>query len=628
MNVNYLTTLLLCVVTFTSFANTTDSPIKDSAKKKQINYQISDKPNIVFVITDDQGYGDLSSHGNPIVRTPNIDQLGKESVSLINYHVAPTCAPTRAGLLTGRWNNRTGVWHTIMGRSMLRENEKTLADLLKVNGYQTAMFGKWHLGDNYPYRPHDRGFDLAYYHGGGGVGQTPDHWNNAYFDDTYMRNDVKEQGSGFVTDVLFDEAISYIDMAKDNDKPFFAYISTNAPHGPMHAPKEYADIYKNKTYKDKKLSVPVQHFLGMITNIDDNVAKLRQYLADNNLTENTIFIFTTDNGTSTGDKIFNAGMNGKKGSAFDGGHRVPFFIHWPAGKLNKPVKQNTITSFVDVVPTLLDLTQSNNTLAVNFDGVSIKPLLFSTESSLSNEPWPDRVIFTDSQRVLTPKKWRKSAVMTNRWRLIDGKKLYDMTKDPSQQNNIAKANPEIVQNLRKAYENWWQDISTSFAEPTAIHIGDNEANPVSLTSHDWLGNNAKVPWQQRSIRQAIREKDGKHKGYWYLDIKAAGQYKITLSRWPLEVETAITSGMPAGATVAGSRAFRATTGQAFNAVTSTINIAKQSQSKAVAPNDVTVEYELSLPKGKTKLVATFADKDQQELGAYYVQVEKLNERIN
>jgi len=601
----YFAACFLCSFVFASQGNTFTSTL--------VNNKINRKPNVIVVLTDDQGYGDLSLHGNPIVKTPNLDKLGKESISLTNYHVAPTCSPTRAGLLTGRWNNRTGVWHTIMGRSMLRENEKTLADLLKANGYKTAMFGKWHLGDNYPYRPNDRGFDFAYYHGGGGVGQTPDHWNNAYFDDIYMRNGIKEQASGFVTDVLFNEAISYIDTVKNSDKPFFTYISTNAPHGPMHAPKKYADMYA-----EANIPVAVQHFFGMITNIDDNVEKLRNYLAKNNLTDNTIFIFTTDNGTSAGNKVFNAGMRGKKNSEYDGGHRVPFFIHWPEGHFNQPFKQNKITSFVDVVPTILELTRSKNTLDIKFDGNSITPLLYSP-----NTRWPDRTIFTDSQRVLDPIKWRKSAVMTNQWRLINGNELYDMHKDPSQNTNIAESNPEIVNNLRKEYENWWQDISSSFSEPTAIYIGDIKANPVSLTSHDWLGENSKVPWQQKQIRQAIREKDGKHKGYWYLDIKEAGQYKFTLSRWPIEAQTAIISDMRAGATVAGQPAFRATKGKAFKAVEAKVNIANLSQSKLVEADDITVEFELELPKGKSKLIATFIDKNQHELGAYYVQVEKL-----
>jgi arylsulfatase A-like enzyme len=223
----------------------------------------SGRPNVVLIITDDQGYGDLGVHGNPIISTPNMDALAEESIRLEDYHVAPNCAPTRAGLLTGRWHNRTGVWHTVMGRSMLRQDEVTLADMLAANGYRTAMIGKWHLGDNYPYRPHDRGFEYAYYNGGGGVGQTPDFWNNAYFDGSYFRNGQAEPAEGYVTDVFFDEAIAFIDSVRGGDKPFFVYLATNAPHGPMHAPPQYADLYA-----DEGLSVAVQHFLGMISNID------------------------------------------------------------------------------------------------------------------------------------------------------------------------------------------------------------------------------------------------------------------------------------------------------------------------------------------------------------------------
>jgi hypothetical protein len=206
----------------------------------------SGRPNVVLIITDDQGYGDLGVHGNPIISTPNMDALAEESIRLEDYHVAPTCAPTRAGLLTGRWHNRTGVWHTVMGRSMLRQDEVTLADMLAANGYRTAMIGKWHLGDNYPYRPHDRGFEYAYYNGGGGVGQTPDFWNNAYFDGSYFRNGQAEPAEGYVTDVFFDEAIAFIDSVRGGDKPFFVYLATNAPHGPMHAPPQYADLYADE----------------------------------------------------------------------------------------------------------------------------------------------------------------------------------------------------------------------------------------------------------------------------------------------------------------------------------------------------------------------------------------------
>ncbi|MCG8602951.1 MAG: sulfatase-like hydrolase/transferase, partial [Verrucomicrobiales bacterium] len=196
----------------------------------------ADKPNIVFVITDDQGYGDLSCHGNPTLKTPHLDALAAESVRLDDYHVAPTCSPTRAALLTGHWTNRTGVWHTIMGRSMIRKNEITVGQIFKDNGYATGMFGKWHLGDNYPFRPEDRGFTEVLRHGGGGVGQTPDYWDNAYFDGSYFHNKKPVPVEGFCTDVFFDYAKQFIEQQTKAKKPFFAYISLNAPHGPMHAP--------------------------------------------------------------------------------------------------------------------------------------------------------------------------------------------------------------------------------------------------------------------------------------------------------------------------------------------------------------------------------------------------------
>ncbi|MFT5131037.1 MAG: arylsulfatase A-like enzyme, partial [Rhodothermales bacterium] len=263
------------------------------------------KPNIVMVITDDQGYGDLACNGNPIIKTPHIDKLAGESSGLTNYHVAPTCSPTRAALMSGHWTNRTGVWHTINGRSMLRANEGTLGQFLKAQGYETGMFGKWHMGDNYPYRPEDRGFTEVYRHGGGGVGQTPDVWNNAYFDGAYFHNGVIEKAKGFCTDVFFRKGNEFIAKNAKAKKPFFAYISLNAPHSPFHAPQKYLDMYKDQ-------AANIASFYGMITNIDDNVGQTRALLKELGVYEDTVFIFTTDNGTATGDKIFNAGMRGKK----------------------------------------------------------------------------------------------------------------------------------------------------------------------------------------------------------------------------------------------------------------------------------------------------------------------------
>ncbi len=260
----------------------------------------AERPNVILVMTDDQGYGDLGCHGNQVIKTPNLDKLHAQSTRLTNFHVSPTCAPTRAALMTGRYANATGVWHTIMGRSMIRENEVTLGKILGDGGYATGMFGKWHLGDNYPFRPEDRGFTEVLRHGGGGVGQTPDYWDNAYFDGSYFHNKKPVPVEGFCTDVFFDYAKKFIEKQAEADKPFLAYISMNAPHGPMHAPPEYS-----KPYGD--LGVNTANFFGMIANIDDNVGSLRTWLANKGLADNTIFIFTTDNGTVTKASVASSG---------------------------------------------------------------------------------------------------------------------------------------------------------------------------------------------------------------------------------------------------------------------------------------------------------------------------------
>ncbi|MBT3480509.1 MAG: sulfatase-like hydrolase/transferase, partial [Opitutales bacterium] len=245
----------------------------------------SSKPNVVFIITDDQGYGDLSVTGNPILKTPAMDALHDESVRLTDYHVSPTCAPTRGALMSGHYTNRAGPWHTIMGRSFLRPEATTFGEVFGDNGYATGMFGKWHLGDNYPYRPEDRGFTEVVRHGGGGVGQTPDYWDNAYFDDTYWHNGKPTKYKGYCTDVYFQEAKRFMEESIDSDKPFFTYISPNAPHSPFHCPDEFWKPYADKGISDKEAI-----FFGMIANIDHNLGQLRKWLDRKGVADNTIFI--------------------------------------------------------------------------------------------------------------------------------------------------------------------------------------------------------------------------------------------------------------------------------------------------------------------------------------------------
>jgi len=569
----------------------------------------AERPNVVIVITDDQGYGDLSCHGNPLLKTPALDQLYAESVRLTDYHVSPTCSPTRAALLTGHWSNRTGVWHTIMGRSMLRADEVTMGDVFRASGYATGMFGKWHLGDNYPYRAEDRGFDEVMRHGGGGVGQTPDYWNNAYFDGSYWHNGTPTPVEGFCTDVFFDYARRFIKAQHEAGKPFLAYIATNAPHGPMHSPVEYSRPYQDQ-------GVTVANFFGMIANIDWNVGRLREFLADEGIADNTIFIFTTDNGTSAGAKVFNAGMRGRKGSQYDGGHRVPCFIRWPQGGIDGGVDRDRLAAHIDLLPTLIDLCDLQPPTGVKFDGRSIAGPL-KGESSAA---WPDRTLVTDSQRVKDPIKWRQSAVMTDRWRLIDGKQLFDIKADPGQRSDIAKSHPEVFDRLRRFYEHWWSELEPTFDDATAIYLG-HEAEPITrLTSHDWI--TAKMtPWNQSHVRAALN--GSANTGYWNVNVVRAGQYAIVLRRWPLEIDHAIDAPLPPGDLVPGQRAYRATPGTPVHAVKANLKIGNRSLSQPVSSDQRAVTFEIDLKGDEQQLSATFETDDGEVYGAYYVYVERM-----
>lgn len=568
----------------------------------------SQKPNIVIVITDDQGYGDLACHGNPVIKTPHLDKLHNESTVLTDYHVAPTCSPTRAALLTGHWTNRTGVWHTIQGRSMIRENEVTLGQHFSSD-YATGMFGKWHLGDNYPYRPEDRGFTEVYRHGGGGVGQTPDLWDNSYFDGNYFHNGKIVPAKGFCTDVFFNNANDFIKTNAAAKKPFLAYISLNAPHGPLHCPQKYLDLYK-----DQKNNIAA--FFGMITNIDENVGKTRKLIKELGIEENTIFIFTTDNGTATGRNIFNAGMRGGKGSEYDGGHRVPMFVHWPAAGLNQHRKIGTLSHAVDLLPTLLDVCEVSNKGDVKFDGLSLKNLFDSDASA----EWPDRYLVTDSQRVVDPVKWRKSAVMSQQYRLINGKELYDIKADPGQKKDIAKNKPNRVKKMRAFYDAWWSELEPTFAQTTEIYLGHPDHPSVTMTAHDWL--NISPPWNQGHIRKGQGAQTKQFGGHWAVKVLKEGTYKVSFRRWPTEANHPITAPLPPGKDVPGaSKAFRANDGVSLKMTTASLRInGKEIASKPVGEKDAVITFTTTLTKGSHALAPVFIS-EKGETGAFYCIVE-------
>lgn len=484
---------------------------------------MSDRPNVVFVITDDQGYPPMGCHGHPFIQTPNLDTFHGESARFEQFHTGTTCAPTRSGLMTGHYCNSTGVWHTIGGRSLLRADEWSLPAALSEGGYQTGLFGKWHLGDEHPYRPQDRGFQRVVCHGGGGISQQPDYWGNDYFDDTYMVDGEPKAFEGYCTDVFFREALDFIEANKEN--PFFCYISTNAPHGPWNVEPVYRDLYTGNTESEN-----YARFLGMITNIDENFGKLRDKLQELDIEDNTILIFMSDNGqTGLGDPkadMYNSGMRGFKGSPYDGGHRVPFLVRWPDGGISTARSIEALTSYVDFMPTILDLCDVNVPAEHTFHGESLRPLL---EDNVDAH-WAERVITTDTQRVPHPLKWRLSCVMKDSWRLVNRTELYNLANDPSQKTDVAAENPTLVQALTEAYEEWWTLCSVQMNDDIPMSLGAEGEKKTVLRAHD-LRDDKEGTWLcgQGQIRQgAVCQ------GWWEVMVEQEGEYEFDLRRWPEE----------------------------------------------------------------------------------------------
>ena len=426
------------------------------------------KPNIILVITDDQGYYDLSGHGNPDLTTPNLDALSKESLRFTRFQVSPTCAPTRSAIMSGRSPFYVGVTHTILERERMKLDVPTMPEMLKNAGYTTAIFGKWHLGDQTPYRPDQRGFDEVFIHGAGGIGQSyqgscGDAPGNKYFDPAILHNNSFVKTKGFCTDIFFDQAMQWIESQKDS-QPFFAYIATNAPHGPFIAP----DSYKKK-FLDAGLPERTVGFYGMIENIDDNIGRLCQKIDELGIENNTLFIFMTDNGPSA--SIYNGDHKGKKGSVDEGGTRVPSFWRWP-GVLKPDTDVDRIANHFDILPTFADIVGGHPEQKELLHGRSLVPLLKNPTA-----PWEDRFRFFHKGR------WKAGeaaasrdvnfAVRNQRYRLVGRNELYDMENDPSQKVNVFKQHTQRANQMNAAYDAWFDD-----AVPNMVN------EDVPLTGHN------------------------------------------------------------------------------------------------------------------------------------------------
>jgi arylsulfatase A-like enzyme len=492
---------------------------------------------VVVIVTDDQGHGDLGFHGNPKVRTPHLDRLARQSVRLDRFHVMPVCAPTRACLLTGRYNYRTRVVDTFLGRAMMDPEEVTLAEMLATAGYRTAIFGKWHLGDNYPLRPIDQGFQEALVLKGGGIGQASDPpGGSSYFDPVLQHNGKEVKAQGYCSDVFTDAAISYI--KSNRDRPFFVYLAFNCPHAPLQVPESYLQPYRDmhlSNHQFPTIGHPLPRPLdpdvtarvyGMVTNIDDNLGRLFATLDEGGLARDTIVVFLTDNGPQQVRYV--SGMLDRKGSVHEGGIRVPCFIRWPAA-LPADRVVDRIAAHIDLTPTILDACGVARPAGVAFDGTSLLPLL---KGEAPDSDWPDRTLFFQWHRGDVPERYRAFAARSQHYKLVRPERaqnsreplertfeLYYMDADPLELHDIAGTHADVVGRLRASYDRWFDDVgSTRGYEPPRIVLGAPEENPSILTRQDWRGPRA------GGARNSL--------GYWEIQVARPGGYAITLHLAP------------------------------------------------------------------------------------------------
>jgi arylsulfatase len=551
------------------------------------------KPNVIVFLTDDNGYGDLACHGNPILKTPNFDKLHGQSVRLTDFHVAPMCTPTRGQLMTGLDALRSGASSVCAGRSFIRRGLPTMAEIFSANGYRTAMFGKWHLGDSYPNLPHQRGFEEAVYHLGWGITSMADLWENDYFDGRFRHNGVLKQYPGYCTDVFFKLASDWIKECHKKNEPFFLYLPTNAAHAPHWVPEKYKKPYEGKGPAG---------FFGMIANLDENLGKLDILLGDLGLRDDTILIYMNDNGGTAGVNVYNAGLRGRKTQYYEGGHRASCFIRWAAGGLRQPCDLDALTEVQDILTTLIDLCGLKAPKGATFDGTSLADLLRAKADALS-----DRMLVVQyGQR---PAKG-EAAVMWNKWRLVEEKELYDLKTDPGQTKDVAAQNPEIVKKMRDHYDKWWAGVAPRLDDFSPISIGSDMENPVTLTAADWANVYCD---NMQNLRAGLNRN-----GPWHLLVEKDGTYEIELRRWPKGADAAITAGVPAFKAVDGGLP----AGKALPISKARLKIAKADESVGVDPNDKGVTFTVTLKAGvQTTLQTWFYAADGQELcGAYFAYI--------
>ena len=471
-----------------------------------------ERPNVIIVLTDDQCWGDLGAHGNPYLRTPNLDRLHGEGPRLERFYSCPVCAPTRASLMTGRYNYRTRAIDTYLGRAMMDPVEVTLAEILSRAGYRTGLFGKWHLGDTYPMRAMDKGFEEVLGHNGGGMCQPADFEGNTYFAPILLHNGQPERHQGYCTDIFTDAAVRF--MEEHRDEALFIYLATNAPHSPLQIGDEWADPYRAMGLNDTFARV-----YGMIENIDHNVGKILDKLDECGLAENTKVMFIGDNGpcgSQAHERVtrYNGVLRDIKGSVYEGGICVPCVVRWPAGFDRRPTITR-VAHVIDVVPTIAAACGAPLPDGVGIDGTNLLPLL---TGEVRQEDWPARSLFTQWRRGDVPVRYRNCAVFDERHKLVNGEELYDLLADPAEACNVAAEYPAVVARMRGLYDGWFDDVSSTRPDnyaPPLIHLGTAFQDPVILTRQDWR----------------VHGPDGwgdDHYGHWEVLVSEAGGYSFGL----------------------------------------------------------------------------------------------------
>lgn len=592
----------------------------------------ADHPNVVLVITDDQGYGDLACHGNPVAVTPNLDRLHGESVRLEDFHVAPMCTPTRGQLLTGLDACRNGALNVSSGRTLLRADLPTLADAFRAAGYATGIFGKWHLGDNFPYRPQDRGFDESLWFPSSHISSVPDYWENDYFDDVYQHNGERKPFTGYCTEVFFDHAIEWVGEQKQADKPFFLFLPTNAPHAPLFVPAADRDVVEEHFAAHEHelpdlnpdIRARIVRFLAMIRNLDTQVGRLREYLESEGLARDTIFIFMTDNGSTFGHIYYNAGMRGNKTTLWEGGHRVPCLWHWPGGGLDRAQAVDGLTQAQDIFPTLAELCGLTDVPGA-CDGISLAPVLRG-ESAPPN----DRMLVVNYSRMPgqldypTPDsrafvRREGAGVLWKKWRLLGGDELYDLEADPEQQSNVIDDHPDVVRRMSDHLDAWWKEVEPVANTFQRVVIGNDAENPTMLSACEWAD---VFVDQQQQVRVGIQKNS-----YWHLDVDRDGEYEFALRRWPRESDLGLLEACPDSAVadeaVSGAEA-RRPAGRVLPIARARVMIRGEMHTVDVEDDDAEAVFTLPLAAGPALLHTWFDDADGRPIcGAYYVYVRRL-----